>query len=104
MNDPQGKPGAVEWPRWLALFAGSVTVRVVTGSLLWAYNQGAVGPRDRGLRVMATLPIQLLRLVRGVATLGAVFSGGTLLFEGRRRWLEHLERIRVLAPLPQNRS
>ena len=75
-----------------------MAVRLGAQLPLWAYEHGV--PRDRGLRTILRPPMLALRLVRGLATVVALFSGGTLLLEGRRRWLAHLEEVRVLAPLP----
>ena len=95
---PGTGPEAEQWPRLLALFGGAMAVRLGVQLPLWAYEHGV--PRDRGLRTILRPPMLALRLVRGLATVVALFSGGTLLLEGRRRWLAHLEEVRVLAPLP----
>jgi hypothetical protein len=94
----QPEPAPEQWPRLLALFGGATAVWVGTQLPLWAYEHGV--PRDRGLRALLRLPMLVLRLLRGVATAAALFAGGTLLLEARRRWLAHLEEVRVLAPLP----
>jgi hypothetical protein len=95
---PPAPPEPEQWPRWLALFGGALTVRVGTQIPLWAYEHGI--PHDRGQRELLRLPVLVLRLVRGASSVVALFAGGTLLLEARRRWLAHMEEVRVLAPLP----
>ena len=101
-SPPSAPPGtgseAEQWPRLLALFGGAMAVRLGVQLPLWAYEHGC--PAIAGCAPLLRPPMLALRLVRGLATVVALFTGGTLLLEGRRRWLAHLEEVRVLAPLP----
>jgi hypothetical protein len=87
-------------PRWLAIFGVAVAVRLATQIPLWAYERGLLGPRDAGQRILMGFPLMAVRLLRDASTFVAVYSGGNLIAEARRRWTDYQEEIRVLAPLP----
>ena len=92
--------GGTSLPRWLAIFGVAVVVRLATQIPMWAYDRGLLGPRDAGQRILMGFPLMAVRLLRDVSTFVAVYSGGNLLAEARRRWTDYQEEIRVLAPLP----
>ncbi len=88
------------WPRMLAIFGGAVVVRLATQIPLWAYDRGLLGPRDAGQRILLGLPLAAVRLLKEASLVIAVYSGGNLLAEARRRWGAYQDEIRGLAPQP----
>ena len=88
------------WPRMVAIFGGAVAVRLATQIPLWAYDRGLLGPREAGQRILLGLPLAAVRLLKEASLVVAVYTGGNLLAEARRRWLAYQGEIRVLAPLP----
>jgi hypothetical protein len=93
-----------QWHRWAAVFGAAVALRLMTQVPMWAFDQGIIGPRQRGHRILMRLPLMGLRVVRDGATIVAVISGGNLLNDARRRWAAYQEQVRVLAPLPRPRE
>ena len=60
---------------------------------LLAYDSGALGPADRGQRILLHGPVSVVRAIRDMARVATVATGVLVATELRRQWADYADHL-----------